>query len=108
MPQPPLRRPLQEFKCRHKTRREPARYVMGHVGSELIPTAGSTPSLLLGLPRHSTTKRRSTPMARLDNKVAVITCAASALGRATAIRYAPESPAAVSPYLNTDCAQTTA
>jgi hypothetical protein len=107
MPQAPFRRLLQEFNCRHKTRREPARYVMEHVESELIPAAGSTPSLLLGLPRHTITKERSIAMGRLDNKVAVITGAASGIGRATAIRFAAEGAAVVVADLNIDGGEAT-
>src|SRR5216683_6277117 len=105
MPQPLFRRPLQEFNCCHKTRCEPACYVMGHVESKLV--AGSTPSLLLGLPRHTVTEGRSIAMGRLDNKVAVITGAASGIGRATAIRFAAEGAAVVVADLNIDGGEAT-
>src|SRR5713101_4156583 len=73
---------------------------MGHVESKLV--AGSTPSLLLGLPRHTVTEGRSIAMGRLDNKVAVITGAASGIGRSTAIRFAAEGSAVVVADLNID------
>ena len=107
MPQPLFRRPLLEFNCCHKTRRQPARYVMGHVESELVPAAGSAPSLLLGLPRHTVTEGRSIAMGRLDNKVAVITGAASGIGRAAAIRFAAEGAAVVVADLNIDGGEAT-
>lgn len=47
-------------------------------------------------------------MGRLENKVAVITGAASGMGRATAVRFAGEGAAVVIAYLNQEGAETTA
>src|SRR5260370_15641447 len=80
---------------------------MGQVESELVPAAGSTPSLLLGLPRHPVTEGSSRAMDRYDSKVAVITGAASGIGRATAIRFAAEGAAVVVADLNIDGGEAT-
>jgi hypothetical protein len=48
--------------------RRSASQLMGHVGSELIPTAGSTPSLLLGLARDSIIKGGASPWAGSTTK----------------------------------------